>query len=178
MELRPGGASQELSYANRFEWAALAEAYLLHECDEHVAALRQGLSQIVPLEALYLLTAAELERMVIGDTDWSVADLRRGAEVRGHGRHVDFLWEVLGELTAEEKALFCRFSWGRSRMPERCAGVKFIVESVPLRGGGVAQLPVAHTCFFQIDLPRYPSKEVLKEKLLCAIYYCKDFDIV
>jgi hypothetical protein len=58
-------------------------------------------------------------------------------------------------------------------MPERCAGVKFIVELVPLRG----QLPVAHTCFFQLDLPRYTSKEVLKEKLLSAIYYCKDMDL-
>ena len=48
-------------------------------------------------------------------------------------------------------------------MPERCAGVRFIIESTPLRGGDVAPLPVAHTCFFQIDLPRYTSKEVLKE---------------
>jgi len=87
------------------------------------------------------------------------------------------LWEVLSELTQEEKALFCRFAWGRSRMPERCAGVKMIVELVSLRPG-VGQLPVSHTCFFQLDLPRYTSKEMLKEKLLCAIYCCKDFDLV
>ena len=99
--------------------------------------------------------------------------VKRGAEVRGHHEAVQYLWEVLGEFSPEEKALFCRFAWGRSRMPERCAGVKFIVELVPLRG----QLPVAHTCFFQLDLPRYTSKEVLKEKLLSAIYYCKDMDL-
>ena len=66
------------------------------------------------------------------------------------------------KLTQEEKALFCRFAWGRSRMPERCKGVRFIVELVPLRSG-VGQLPVAHTCSFQVDLPRYTSKEMLKE---------------
>ena len=83
----------------------------------------------------------------------------------------------MGELTQEEKALFCRFAWGRSRMPERCKGVRFIVELVPLRSG-VGQLPVAHTCSFQVDLPRYTSKEMLKEKLLTSIYYCQDFDLV
>ena len=41
---------------------------------------------------------------------------------------------------------FLRFVWGRSRMPERCAGVKMIVELVSLRPG-VGQLPVSHTCF-------------------------------
>ena len=30
-------------------------------------------------------------------------------------------------------------------------------------------LPIAHTCFGQIDLPNYPSKDILKEKLLFAI---------
>ena len=176
-ELKPGGTSQQLTYATRHEWAALAEAYLVHECDAQLAALRSGLAQVVPLESLLLFTAAEFERIVIGDKDWSVNDLKRGAEVRGQHQVVGFLWEVLGELTPEEKALFCRFAWGRSRMPERCAGVRMKVELVPLRAG-VGQLPVSHTCFFQLDLPRYTSKAMLKEKLLCALYYCKDFDLV
>ena len=30
-------------------------------------------------------------------------------------------------------------------------------------------LPIAHTCFGQIDLPNYVSKEVLKKKLTLAI---------
>jgi E3 ubiquitin-protein ligase HUWE1 len=36
-------------------------------------------------------------------------------------------------------------------------------------GGGHHQLPTAHTCFNQLDLPQYPSEEVLKEKLLIAV---------
>ena len=30
-------------------------------------------------------------------------------------------------------------------------------------------LPVAHTCFNQLDVPEYPSKEIMKEKFLKAI---------
>jgi hypothetical protein len=37
-------------------------------------------------------------------------------------------------------------------------------------------LPVAHTCFFSIDIPRYSSKEVFKDRLLYAIYNCNAID--
>lgn len=35
--------------------------------------------------------------------------------------------------------------------------------------GGSHMLPSAHTCFNQLDLPEYPSEDVLREKLLIAI---------
>ena len=97
--------------------------------------------------------------------------------MRGRHESVGFLFETLEELTPEEKGLFCRFAWGRSRIPEGGRGVKLIVESVQSHGDPDTRLPVAHTCFFQIDLPRYSNKEALKEKLLYAIYNCGDLDL-
>ena len=38
------------------------------------------------------------------------------------------------------------------------------------------RLPVAHTCGFQLDLPKYASKEVLRHKLLQAVEHV-DFQI-
>lgn len=35
-------------------------------------------------------------------------------------------------------------------------------------------LPLSHTCFFQLELPRYSSKEVLHRKLLYAITECRE----
>ena len=35
--------------------------------------------------------------------------------------------------------------------------------------GDAHRLPAAHTCFNQLDLPEYPTKEVLQERLLKAI---------
>lgn len=37
-------------------------------------------------------------------------------------------------------------------------------------------LPTAQTCFFQLTLPRYTSREVLAEKLLYAIRHCRSID--
>lgn len=39
-------------------------------------------------------------------------------------------------------------------------------------------LPVAHTCFFQLDIPNYHDKETLHRKLLYAIHNANTFEIV
>ena len=38
------------------------------------------------------------------------------------------------------------------------------------------QLPEAHTCFFQLDLPAYSKDKACKEKLLYAIRACGEID--
>ena len=35
---------------------------------------------------------------------------------------------------------------------------------------------MAHTCFFSIEIPRYSSKDIMREKMLYAIYNCIAID--
>jgi len=37
-------------------------------------------------------------------------------------------------------------------------------------------LPVAHTCFFSLELPAYSSLEIMKEKLRYASFNCTAID--
>lgn len=37
-------------------------------------------------------------------------------------------------------------------------------------------LPESYTCFFLLKMPRYSSKEVLRQKLKYAIHFCKSID--
>lgn len=39
-----------------------------------------------------------------------------------------------------------------------------------------AYLPKAHTCFFSLNLPKYTSDKVMREKLLYAIFNCQEMD--
>eukprot|EP01038_Epipyxis_sp_PR26KG_P005560 gene5560-7682_t len=39
-------------------------------------------------------------------------------------------------------------------------------------------LPIAHTCFFQLDIPNYPDKDTLQNKLIYAIQHANTFEIV
>ncbi|KEP66801.1 UNVERIFIED_CONTAM: HECT-domain (ubiquitin-transferase) domain-containing protein [Hammondia hammondi] len=55
---------------------------------------------------------------------------------------------------------------GESRVGGR--GERRTPRPLPVRPEDL-QLPASHTCFFQIELPRYSSKQILREKLLYAI---------
>ncbi len=37
-------------------------------------------------------------------------------------------------------------------------------------------LPISHTCFFQLELPRYTHLEVMRKKLLYAVTECRAID--
>jgi hypothetical protein len=83
---------------------------------------------------------------------------------------------VLTQFTTKEKELFLRFVWGRSRLPLTSEDFeqKFVLMTAP--DNSDETLPISHTCFFQLELPRYSSAEVLKRKLLYAITECREID--
>jgi len=39
-------------------------------------------------------------------------------------------------------------------------------------------LPVAHTCFYQLDIPDYRDKEILQNKMIYAIQHANSFEVV
>ena len=71
-----------------------------------------------------------------------------------------------------QRAQFIQFVWGRSRLPLRARDFE-----KPFRINRLAEserepdkyLPVAHTCFFSLDLPRYSSVDIMAERLLYAM---------
>ncbi|KYK63096.1 HECT-domain (ubiquitin-transferase) domain-containing protein, partial [Toxoplasma gondii TgCatPRC2] len=126
---------------------------------------------------------------------WDTSDARERALI-------DNLWEVLNAFTKKEKQMFLRFVSGRSRLPRSwvagdpsASSHKFEIhimrdeealeiQDASLRSVRVAEhqtvddrLPTASTCFFMIKLPKYSSKEVLRQKLKLAITSCVDIDL-
>ena len=87
---------------------------------------------------------------------------------------------ALRRFAPEQRSAFLRFIWGRARLPASLSEWGDMKMTIHTKQASQPDgfYPVAHTCFFQIDLPRYSSKAVLKEKLLYALYNCKDMDLV
>ena len=88
-------------------------------------------------------------------------------------------WLTLESFTNEQRVLYLRFVWARSRLPLTKAGFSKMHTINRLRVQASRAdmfLPVGHTCFFTIDLPRYSSLRVLREKLLYAITHCTVID--
>ena len=178
VEYVPGGSRLRLTYANRGAFASAALAHRLHEFDAPVGAMRRGLGAVVPLGALALFTWSELETAVCGTPTVDVGLLRSVAVYEGCGAgepHVVLFWAMLEAFSQVERREFLRFVWGRTRLPLSAAEFsrKFTIArfSKPL-----SHLPEVHTCFFKLDLPAYPSAEVMAAKFRLAIGSCTTVD--
>ncbi|KAI4901439.1 hypothetical protein NFI96_014722 [Prochilodus magdalenae] len=175
----PGGHNLPLTFTNRNEYVERALEYRLHEMDRQVAAVREGMSSIIPVPLLSLLTARQLEQLVCGLPEVSVEMLKkvvRYRDITESHQLIVWLWQSLEEFTNEERVLFLRFVSGRSRLPSNPADItqKFQIIKVdrPVNG-----LPTAQTCFFQLRLPPYTSQAVLAERLRYSIHNCPSIDM-
>lgn len=167
---------------NKQDFIRLALNYRLHEFDEQVAAVRAGLAKVVPAALLSLFTGYELETMVCGSPDIPLDLLKSVAVYKGvlpTDELVEWFWEVMEEFTNQERSLFLRFVWGRTRLPRTIAdfrGRDFVLQVMDKYNPPDHFLPESYTCFFLLKMPRYSDKFVLREKLKYAIYFCKSID--
>jgi len=128
------------------------------ECDLQVAALRSGLSQIIPINMLVLLRWDELERLTCGNTTFDVALLRAITEYSGltqESQRVRWFWKVVEKMAQHQRSRLLRFATGYSRLPSSASDSHFKLEI--RRWARTDALPKAHTCSFQIELPAFSS---------------------
>lgn len=68
---------------NRQEYVKLALSYRLHEFDEQIKAVRDGMSKVIPVPLLSLFSASELQEMVCGSPDIPLGLLKTVATYKG-----------------------------------------------------------------------------------------------
>jgi hypothetical protein len=183
VELRPGGAAMAVTFANRLEYCEMVLHARLQESQRQCDALLQGLSYMVPQRLLSLFTWRQLESLTCGTADIDIDLLRSrtkyGVGVSAHQRHVRHFWAAMRKFSPEQRSAFMRFVWGRSRLPASSAewgDMKFTIHTKhSSQPDGV--YPVAHTCFFSLELPAYSSAALCFERLLYAITHCVQIDI-
>ena len=117
-----------------------------------------------------------VEIRATGNKSLDVSKLKSITEYNGCNENDDFVkyfWEVLEGFNQEERSLYLKFVWGRARLP---ATTESRHKIVALNYNPNACLPISHTCFFTLDLPRYPSVEIARERIWYAIKFCGDID--
>jgi len=187
----PSAAGQEVLLSNRYrrvtadnraEYVKLALNYRLHEFDQAVTSVREGMARVVPVPLFSLFTGFELETMVCGSPDIPLHLLRSVATYKGveaSSPLVTWFWAVMEEFSTAERSLFLRFVWGRTRLPRSIAdfrGRDFVLQILDKYNPPDDFLPESYTCFFLLKMPRYSCKPVLREKLKYAIHFCKSID--
>jgi len=180
VELIPNGTNISVTYDRREEYAELLLKTRFIESTPQCKAVRKGISLVVPIALLNFLTYQEVEALVCGKPVVDIELLKRhtrySAGLSESSDRVKLFWEVLKEFNEIDKLRFIKFCWGQERLPatdeeyER-RQVRFMIKPSVRKGGNEeAALPKASTCFFNLELPNYKSKGVMKERLLLAIH--------
>ncbi|KAA0152830.1 hypothetical protein FNF29_03717 [Cafeteria roenbergensis] len=152
----------------------------LTEHERAFEAMRRGIARVVPPSALRLLTWREFETLIAGENEIEIDRLRR------HTRYINpfspshpairIFWQAVETFTQAEREMLIQFAWGRSRLPAAGAwneSDRFVLSPIgetAMRQRGGAALPLAHTCFFQIELPVYESVAQCRDKFLTALH--------
>lgn len=177
--LGPDPARVIKTAADQAEYRELALEARLKESQAQLHAMRRGLLSVIPELALVTLEWRDLERVVCGDPEISVENLKAhthyARELNENEPLVVNFWKVLEDFTKEQKVAFVRFAWARSRLPVtdlEWNNSRMLLGVQPLRRGvdPDARLPRSETCFFNVHLPRYTNIDVLRAKLLYAIH--------
>ncbi|KDO27055.1 hypothetical protein SPRG_07766 [Saprolegnia parasitica CBS 223.65] len=182
--LLPDGDARLVDSSNRAEYVELSLRKRLNESSPQLQALRDGLASVLPMELTGLFTAREFEVLVCGRRQVDVNLLQQCTEyedVDPQSNHIQFFWQVLHEMSNEDRTLFLRFVWARSRMPNSAKEfpMNFKIQAPHDQGARQtpdAYLPHAQTCFFSLSLPAYSTKEILRVKLLYAIQNSPNMD--
>ena len=79
-----------------------------------------------------------------------------------------WFWEILEEMSTEDKARILAFTTGTSRVPPSGWRALQPPFTLSMENESTERLPHSHTCANQLILPRYPSKKVTRERLLAV----------
>ncbi|XP_055679804.1 probable E3 ubiquitin-protein ligase HERC4 isoform X2 [Lutzomyia longipalpis] len=180
VDLKPNGRNIGVTQENKEEFVNLYIDYVFNRsCKTHFEGFDMGFQKVCGGRIMHLFTSRELMAMVVGNENYDWFALQETAEYRNgyssSDQTVQWFWEVFHELSLKDKKNFLLYLTGSSRIPiQGMKAIKIYIQPTP----DDRFLPVAHTCFNLLDLPRYRTKEKLKYKLLQAIQQTQGFSLV
>jgi len=168
-------AENREEYVNR-----LLKAMLVKSVSAQLKEFNKGFYDILPSGIMKMLLPYELELLICGRSEIGLDDLKSLVRYVGYSQKdnvIKWFWEVISEYSDEERTSLLFFITGSSALPPKGFGdIKITIKRFY---GPITNLPIAHTCFNELELPDYDSKEKLQQKLDIAISEGKEgFHIV
>jgi len=177
LELMVEGSTKRVLDDNKLEFINLKIDWLgKRQCESKIAAFLQGLNIVIPKEALSVFEVNEIAMVLNGlpfidIEDWESNTDYKGSYYKNH-QVIRWFWKVMKELTQQELSKYLQYCTGSSRTPvegfrvlqsNRGEFAKFCIDSVKYTKE--SPLMKAHTCFNRLDIPQYPSEELVKQNI-------------
>ncbi|XP_013380090.1 ubiquitin-protein ligase E3A-like [Lingula anatina] len=180
VDLVPNGADIPVTQKNKHHFVRRYVDYLLTESiAKQFEAFSRGFHSVCRKESLALFSPDEIELLVCGSTELDFEALEKSAAYDDgyyvSHRTVRAFWEVVHQMTHDQKRQLLHFITGSDRVPLK--GLSHLPIVIQRNGGDCDRLPTAMTCFNRLLLPSYATKEKLQSKLMVAIEHGKGFGL-
>lgn len=182
IDLIPDGGNTPVNLENREQYVDVyIDYYLNKSVEKQFEAFCTGFHRVCGGKVMEFFHPEELMQMVVGCQDYDFRELEKVAVYKGeyyrdHSVIRNF-WGVFFDFPFKMKKKFLAFLTGSDRVPILgMKSMKIIIQ--PVAGGKHGDhLPVAHTCFNLLDLPRYPTRQMMATKLSQAVEYSTGFGL-
>ena len=111
------------------------------------------------------LTADAIEIRACGSKEVSIERLKSITSYSSCGEShevVQRFWRIFESFTHEQRSLYLKFVWGRNRLPVDLSRLSRRHEVRLYENMNETGFPIAHTCFFQLDIPFYRTDEIMR----------------
>ena len=145
---------------------------------KQIEAFLKGFYEIIPQKLISIFNYRELELVISGLPTIDIKDWKLNTIYENYNESSQIIvnfWEIIESFDNDERTEFLQFVTGSSKVPiegfsalQGIGGVNKFKISKSF-DQNFERLPTAHTCTNQLDLPEYPSKEILYERLTFAI---------
>ncbi|CAL1543190.1 unnamed protein product [Lymnaea stagnalis] len=180
VELCPGGGDKPVDQTNKHEYINLSVDFHLSKAIElQFKAFSEGFHSVCGGQILELFNPNELQTLVVGTEDYDFNEFQKNTEYKEdyNSDHpvIMMFWEVFHEISLEDKKQFLLFLTAADRIFG--SGVEQLKMTIQPLEGEERLMPMAYTCYNLLRLPRYTSKEKLKERFLLAIKQTNTFGL-
>uniref|UniRef100_A0A914P7U6 HECT-type E3 ubiquitin transferase n=1 Tax=Panagrolaimus davidi TaxID=227884 RepID=A0A914P7U6_9BILA len=177
-ELLPGGKQIKVTDTNKEEFISLMIRWRVERnAEAQNKALLRGLYTLVDREYLRIFNAEQLELVLSGTAEINIEDWRENTEYKGgyFDEHVviKWFWNTVYGMSNADRLKLLQFVTGTSSVSfegfKALRGSNGLKKFTIEKYGTEYSLPRAHTCFNRLDLPPYPTHQILISKLNVAI---------
>ncbi|KAI9352279.1 hypothetical protein DFJ73DRAFT_959461 [Zopfochytrium polystomum] len=177
--LVPNGENIPVTQANKREFVDRYVSWVLNESiEKQFESFREGFNNVCSGNALSLFRPEEIEMMVRGGNELDIQGLESVTEYEGFRPDepiVRHFWDIFTNHTNEDKRKLLLFITGTDRIP--ATGIQNMAFKITCLGEDSDRLPISHTCFNQLCIPRYRTREKLEQKLMKAVEWSAGFHV-
>lgn len=174
VELVENGEDIIVTEENKKSYVDQMAVWLIRDrCGPALQPLKDGMAKYFQTSDFEHFNCDELQTLFAGQSSVEAADILRGVLLEGgltaESPLVQWLWSILDSWPRERLSSLLSFATGCSCLPADGLDPPLKITAMAVDGPCDGTLPKAHTCFNQLVLPEYSSRQVLEEKLLFAL---------